>query len=127
MKCKKCGEKIETVDLDNPLLVEKGICLQCGVEMSLSCTCAVCNKQYNIKEVSTFLGQIVCEHCTIDELLDTVEVSCFLCAKKVRLREACEYNKKYACRECGIKIMQSHSVKKPTHKKTNHVLRWFGL
>ena len=125
IRCKICGKKIETVDAENQLLVEDGVCLQCGIECSLDVSCEVCGKLTPIAEVTRFLGHSVCSRCTVEDLLRTVQVTCDICNRKILLLNACEYKGKHACRDCGISMMRDRNT--VPDKKTTRFFKWFGL
>ncbi|MFH1706566.1 MAG: hypothetical protein ABIF71_01410 [Planctomycetota bacterium] len=125
MNCKVCGKKIETVDTGNDLLVEQGVCLQCGVDLSMTVKCEVCGTTTKLTDAGKFMGHAVCNKCRIEDLLTKVDVTCEMCGKTVKLLNACEYKGKHACRDCGLALMRERSA--TPQKKTGKITKWPGL
>jgi hypothetical protein len=126
IRCKNCGKTIETTEADNPLFVEEGVCLQCGVELSLDVRCEVCSREFSLSDLGVYLGHFVCPDCSIEDLVKTVKVECQICGESVALKNSCVFRTKPACRDCGIRIMRGE-VDVPRKRKTGKFLKWFGL
>jgi hypothetical protein len=129
MRCLKCNKKIEKGDTDS--FEKSNVCLQCYMEGELEVSCEVCKRKFSISEINLFMRHYVCSDCSIEDLWDTVEVTCEKCGIRVKLRDACEYRGKHACRNCGLKILRGEfddDVEEVTGKPiTTRIMKWLGF